>query len=149
MRPVDYAAPNAPGGFAGAGPRAAEPLTGSALTQDEAELLARAETAARWLDTAFRIPGTSIRFGLDPILGLVPGLGDGLSLAVSAWVILMAHGAGAPWSLLARMAGNVAIDSLVGSIPVLGDLFDVGFKANRRNADLLRAHFEARARTLG
>lgn len=97
----------------------------------------RARSIARLLDTAFRIPGTNIRFGLDGILGLVPGVGDVAGAALSGYVILTAARAGAPNTLLARMLANVGLDALVGAVPLLGDLFDVAFRANVRNAALL------------
>lgn len=98
---------------------------------------ARLRSLARLLDTAVRIPGTSVRVGLDPVLGLIPGVGDLASGALSAYVILLAWRAGAPTSILLRMLGNVGLDAAVGTVPLLGDLFDVGFKANARNVGLL------------
>lgn len=97
----------------------------------------RARSIARLLDTAFRVPGTNIRFGLDGILGLIPGVGDVAGAALSGYVILTAARAGAPNILLARMLANVGLDALVGAVPLLGDLFDVAFRANVRNAALL------------
>ncbi|HEY0969542.1 MAG TPA: DUF4112 domain-containing protein [Gemmatimonadales bacterium] len=97
----------------------------------------RLRALSRILDTAIRIPGTDIRVGLDPILGLVPGIGDTVAGALSAYVIFLSWRAGAPTSVLLRMLGNVGVDALVGAVPVLGDLFDVGFKANARNVALL------------
>ena len=104
--------------------------------------LDRMERTARLMDSAFRIPGTRIRVGLDSIVGLVPGIGDTLALAPGAWIIGSAWSMGAPGHVLGRMAVNSGIDWIVGSIPLLGDLFDVGFKANLRNVALLREHFE-------
>ncbi|HEX5580450.1 MAG TPA: DUF4112 domain-containing protein [Gemmatimonadaceae bacterium] len=98
---------------------------------------ARIRALARLLDSAIRVPGTDIRFGLDPILGLFPGVGDMAAGLLSAYVILLGWRAGAPTSVLLRMLGNVGLDALVGAVPVLGDLFDVGFKANVRNVALL------------
>src|SRR5699024_5454147 len=88
----------------------------------------------------FRIPGTRVRFGFDSLLGLVPGIGDAATTLPAAYIVYRAHGLGVPWSTLARMGGNVAVDLFIGAIPVLGDIFDVGFKANRRNVALLRRH---------
>ena len=99
--------------------------------------LDRMRAAARLLDSRFRIPGTNIRFGLDAIVGLVPGLGDFAGAAASAYFIYEAVRLGAPASVVTRMATNVGIEALVGAIPVLGDLFDVAFKANNRNVRLL------------
>jgi len=100
-------------------------------------------TLARLLDDAIRVPGTNFRIGLDPILGLVPGIGDLLGGAASAYAILVAARLGASKTVLVRMLGNVAIDAVVGSFPVLGDLFDVGYKANARNVALLERHLGA------
>lgn len=96
---------------------------------------------ARVLDTAIRIPGTNIRLGLDAIIGLIPGVGDVASAALSSIIVLAAVRSGAPMPVIARMVGNVAIDTAIGSIPVLGDLFDVAFKSNKRNAELLEQYF--------
>ena len=100
----------------------------------------RVERLAILMDSAFRIPGTGIRFGADNVLGLIPGVGDVAAFGVSAYVVYEAPRLGAPQSVLGRMAANVAVDTVVGSIPIVGDLFDVAFKANRRNVDLLRGH---------
>ena len=92
------------------------------------------------LDEAFVIPGTGIRFGLDGIIGLVPGLGDVVAGVLSAVIPLAAWVRGAPYVTLARMAANLGIGVLVGSIPLLGDIFDIAWKPNRRNYLLLRRH---------
>jgi hypothetical protein len=102
--------------------------------------LARARTLTRLLDSAARVPGTSFRFGLDPLLGLVPGLGDVAGAALSGYVVLLASRLGAPKTVLVRMLGNVVIDTVGGTIPVVGDLFDAGWKANTRNLALLDEH---------
>nr|WP_275585273.1 DUF4112 domain-containing protein [Pseudooceanicola aestuarii] len=103
--------------------------------------LDRLDRIARRMDGAFRLPLTRIRFGWDSVLGLVPGIGDTLTLAPAGWILLEAHRLGLPRRSLLRIAANVGLDWAVGSIPLIGDLFDVGFKANRRNAALVRAHF--------
>jgi hypothetical protein len=95
---------------------------------------------ARMMDDRFRLPGTNIRFGLDLILGLVPGLGDVVTSAISLFIVHQAWQSGASKMALARMLGNVGVDFLIGSVPILGDLFDFAWKANRRNARLLEAH---------
>ena len=92
-----------------------------------------------WLDRAFRIPGTDIRFGLDAILGLVPGVGDTASAAISAALIVAGWRMGVRRRVLAEMAWNVAVDWLIGSIPILGDVFDVAHRANTKNLRLLRS----------
>jgi hypothetical protein len=99
---------------------------------------AAARRLAHALDDLFRIPGTSIRFGLDPLLGLIPGGGDIAGGAMASYIILTAARFGAPPSVLLRMTGNVMIDTLLGTIPLVGDLFDAGWKANKRNALLLQ-----------
>lgn len=110
------------------------------MTRDqELERLAR---LADWLDSRFVIPGTGIRFGADSILGLVPFIGDGASLLPALYLIHRARKLGVPADLVSRMIANLAIDFAVGSIPLLGDIFDVTFKANRRNMALLRQHME-------
>ena len=108
--------------------------------------LARLDQVSRLLDTAIMIPGTGIRFGADAIIGLVPGVGDMITTALSAWMIYEARRLGAPRHLVARMIANVAIDGLVGAVPLVGDLFDLMFKANRRNLRLLRGWMERERR---
>jgi len=89
------------------------------------------------LDDFLRIPGTQIRFGLDGVIGLIPGVGDVLG-AMASWIIILAAWMrGVPRVTLARMMANVAIDAIVGAVPILGDVFDVAWKANRRNFELL------------
>lgn len=107
---------------------------------DRAAELQRLERLAHWLDSRFAIPGTGIRFGLDGLLGLLPGVGDVATMLPAVYLILQAHRLGAPRALLVRMALNVGLDTVVGAVPLLGDLFDVAFKANRRNVALLRRH---------
>ena len=102
---------------------------------------------ARVLDEAIRIPGTNIRIGLDALLGLLPGGGDVAGGVFSGLIILQAARAGAPTPVLGRMLANVAIDVVVGAIPILGDLFDVAWRANSRNVRLLEAWRERPATT--
>jgi len=97
---------------------------------------------AKWMDSKFRIPGTDIRFGLDGILGLIPGVGDLSTFAVSSYMMVIMAKNGASGYVLARMALNIIVDALIGSIPVIGDLFDFAFKANIRNLKLMQEHFE-------
>lgn len=117
----------------------ATPRTLDALPPDRARDLARVERMARLLDARYRIPGTRIRFGLDGLVGLIPGIGDTLTLLPQGWMLWTAWKHGVPKGVLASMAGTVAIDYVVGSIPIVGDIFDVGYKANLKNADRLRA----------
>jgi hypothetical protein len=107
-----------------------------------AERLARLDMLASLLDTAFVVPGTNIRFGFDALVGLVPGIGDALTTAVSLYIVHEARQLGAPWHVVSRMLANVALDGVVGAVPILGDAFDVMWRANRRNVALLREHFE-------
>ena len=105
------------------------------------------EKVERWanrMDRAFRLPGTRIRFGWDSIVGLIPGLGDTAAVAPAAYIISTAHRVGAPSHLLVRMGANVGVDWLIGLVPLAGDILDVGYKSNTRNARLLRAHLEER-----
>jgi len=101
---------------------------------------------ARIFDSAFRIPGTQITFGLDPILGLIPGLGDVASPVFSLFFVWHGLRLGVPKVVLARMVLNVLIDSGVGAIPIVGDLFDFGWKANAWNLALLERHATAGTR---
>ena len=102
--------------------------------------LARARALTRLLDSAARVPGTNFRFGLDPVLGLIPGLGDVAGAALSGYVVILASRLGAPKSVIVRMLGNVALDTVAGTMPVVGDLFDAGWKSNTRNLALLERH---------
>ena len=102
--------------------------------------VARLRTLSRLLDNQFRIPGTNFRFGLDAIVGLVPGLGDVAGAVASSAIVFEAARLGAPKTVLARMMVNVGIEMLIGAIPAVGDLFDVVFKANIRNMRLAEGH---------
>ncbi|WP_435318291.1 DUF4112 domain-containing protein [Haloarchaeobius sp. TZWSO28] len=102
----------------------------------------RTELVADLLDDAFRVPGTNIRIGLDPLVGLVPGVGDAASAAVSLYIVAEAYRAGVPKLTLVRMLGNVGVDAGVGAIPVVGDAFDAMWKGNKRNVELLRKSLE-------
>ncbi|MGH7662693.1 MAG: DUF4112 domain-containing protein [Gemmatimonadaceae bacterium] len=96
----------------------------------------------RLLDEAIPIPGTGYRFGLDPIIGLIPGLGDVVGGAMSGYIVLVAARLGAPKVVLLRMLLNVGVDTLLGAFPFLGDLFDAAWKSNTRNLDLLQRHVD-------
>lgn len=96
---------------------------------------------ARLMDSQFTVPGTQIKLGLDALIGLIPGIGDTISLGISGYIVAHAHSLGAPKRLLARMGFNIFMDWLIGLVPLIGDIFDVGWKANNRNASLLRRHF--------
>ena len=117
-----------------------------ARPQSRAERIARLDGLATLLDTAFFIPGTNIRFGIDAMIGLVPGIGDAITTAMSLYIVHEARQLGAPRHLIARMLANVALDGIVGAVPLLGDAFDVMWRANRRNMALLRNHLDREAR---
>jgi hypothetical protein len=104
--------------------------------------LMRARAVARLLDSGARIPGTKIRFGLDPVLGLVPGLGDVAGAVLSGYIVLVGVRLGASRSVVLRMLANILIDTVVGSVPLLGDAFDVVWKSNNRNVALLERFLE-------
>jgi hypothetical protein len=94
------------------------------------------------LDSSLPIPGTRYRLGIDQVIGLVPGIGDLIGGVLSLYIIIEASRMGVPRGLLARMGWNVAIDTLVGEVPILGDLFDIAFKANIRNLALLDGYLQ-------
>ena len=102
--------------------------------------LARARAVARVLDSAIGIPGTKYRVGLDPLLGLVPGLGDVAGAALSGYIVLTGIRLGVSRTVVLRMLANVGMDTVAGSVPLLGDLFDAGWKANNRNVALIERH---------
>jgi hypothetical protein len=107
------------------------------LTRIANSRLAQARSLAKLLDRAVRIPGTNITFGADAILGLIPGGGDVAGAIFSGWLIVLGSRMGLPRHVLMRMVANVAVDTLGGSVPLLGDLFDVAWKSNTRNLELL------------
>jgi hypothetical protein len=104
--------------------------------------LKRMRQLTRLLDSAISIPGTKQRFGLDPILGLIPGGGDTVSAALSGYIIVEAALMGLPRAALIRMVMNLLIDTAVGTVPVLGDVFDVFSKANVRNMQIVESHVQ-------
>ena len=110
------------------------------LHADAARRLTRLRRAAWLIDGAARLPGTRFRFGLNSVIGLVPGGGDAVLAALSLAIVWEARRLGAPPPLVARMLANVGIEALGGAVPLVGSLFDMAFKANLRNLDLLEAH---------
>jgi len=108
--------------------------------------LDRLDRLATRMDSAFRIPGTRIRFGWDAILGLIPGAGDTLTLAPGAYILHQSCAMGAPKRVIARMGLNMGVDWCVGLVPFVGDLFDIGVKSNISNVALLRAQLQKAAR---
>ena len=107
-----------------------------------AAALARLDALARVMDSAITIPGSRVTIGFDAALGLIPVIGDIISSSIGAYIIWEAKQLGAPRLLLARMATNTTIDTVLGSVPLLGDVFDVVYKSNRKNVALLKAHIE-------
>ena len=116
------------------GPQAAG---GRAPRLDE---LRRLRDQARLLDSAFQIPGTNFRIGWDGLIGLIPGVGDAVTGVLAAGLVARAAHLGVPNRVLFRMVANVAVDIALGAVPVLGDLFDIAWKANQRNVRLLERH---------
>ena len=102
--------------------------------------LKRMRQLSQLLDGAIAIPGTKHRIGLDPILGLIPGGGDTVSAALSGYIIIEAARMGLPRKVLMQMVGNLVIDTVAGSVPVVGDVFDVFSKANMRNMQIVESH---------
>lgn len=102
--------------------------------------LQRLEKLGQLLDSALPIPGTRFRIGLDGILGFIPGIGDAAGAAMSAYLIFEAARLGLPVTTLLRMTGNVAIETVIGAVPIVGDLFDIAWKANLKNVALARGH---------
>lgn len=94
------------------------------------------------LDTQFKLPGTNFRFGLDPILGLVPGAGDVLSYVLSGGLVVAMARNGASGQVVTKMVINVVLDTIIGAIPLIGTLWDFTYKANSRNLRLLQEHYE-------
>lgn len=129
-------------------PAPASTLPGSATATPVIDIdlnrLERLRRLTRLMDTRWRIPGTRIPIGLDGIASVVPVIGDTATAMVSAYIILEAARFDLPKSLIARMVANLAVDWAGGSVPVLGTIFDIGFRANRRNLDLLHEHLENR-----
>ena len=100
------------------------------------------------LDNTFRIPGTQIRFGLDGLIGLIPGIGDAAGAVISSHILTQAAQMGVPKSILLKMAFNIGLDAILGIIPVLGDVSDFMWKANQRNVQLLNDYLEQPERTV-
>lgn len=111
------------------------------IVDDRAARLRWVESISKIMDNQFRVPGTNMRFGLDPILGLFPVVGDLASFAVSAGLVLTMARYGVSRKVAILMALNILLDATIGSIPILGNIFDFAFKANERNIRLLRRHY--------
>ncbi|NJK65156.1 MAG: DUF4112 domain-containing protein [Microcoleus sp. CSU_2_2] len=105
--------------------------------------LNRIRKFSRLMDSAFGIPGTKFRIGLDPIIGLVPGAGDLVDTAFSAYLIYLATRFNIPRETLGKMIYNISLEAVIGSVPLVGDIFDAFYKSNMRNLALLEEHLEA------
>lgn len=106
------------------------------------DYIAFARLLAQVLDRSIRLPGTDIRIGLDPILGLIPGFGDAVASLAGSMILFLAAQSHVPKIVLVRMSVNIALNGLIGSIPVFGDVFSVWFQSNIRNVELLERHLE-------
>lgn len=110
--------------------------------------LTRIRRISRLMDTAFKIPVLGLRVGWDPVLGLIPGLGDLIATAISAYVIVLAARFRLPRGVLAQMIFNIGLEAVVGTVPLVGDLFDAFYKSNVRNLKLLEAHLQCESTVL-
>ena len=120
-------------------------LSGLTAGMTHEQRLAQVKWLATMMDDRFAVPGTRIKFGWDAIIGVFPGFGDALTSVISLIIVHHAWQTGASPLTLARMLGNIAADFVIGSVPVFGDIFDVAFKANRKNARLLEQHLSRRS----
>ena len=114
-----------------------------AVDDKRTALVRRLDTLAYLLDNSIPIPGTGARVGLDAVIGLIPGVGDAAGAILSGYIVLEAARLGAGFAVILRMLLNVGIETVVGAIPLLGDLFDAGWKANARNLQLLHKAIDA------
>ena len=125
-------------------PRVVTPARQSVLADDPASRTRRVRALARLLDDSIPIPGTPWKIGFDPIVGLIPGIGDLIGAVLSGYIVLEAARAEVPPFTLARMLLNVGIDTLLGSVPAFGDVFDAAWKSNTKNVALLERHLGVR-----
>jgi hypothetical protein len=112
------------------------------LVGDKEAAMKRMRAVSTLLDDAIRVPGTDFRVGLDPIVGILPVAGDSVMSVISMYIVLEAANLGVPMPVVARMIVNIAVDTVGGSVPVLGTLFDATWKANRRNVRLVEEHID-------
>ncbi|MGB3310253.1 MAG: DUF4112 domain-containing protein [Nodosilinea sp.] len=117
-------------------------------TASQLRNLTRIRRISRLMDTAFKIPVLGLKVGWDPVLGLIPGLGDLIATAVSAYVIVLAARFRLPRGILAQMIFNIGLEAVVGTVPLLGDVFDAFYKSNVRNLKLLEAHLQGESTEL-
>ncbi|MBS0001352.1 MAG: DUF4112 domain-containing protein [Cyclobacteriaceae bacterium] len=109
--------------------------------KEEKPDLTYVEKISSLLDSKYRIPGTRFRFGLDPVIGLLPFAGDSVTFLISSGLVLVMIRNGASGKVIVKMIGNVLLDTIIGSIPVIGTVFDIFYKANNRNVRLLKEHY--------
>lgn len=118
-------------------PHDVRPAPSAAAAAERERVVRRLERLAYLMDARFRVPGTEFRVGLDGLLGMLPVAGDAASMAISLYIVVEAQKLDVPAHVTARMLGNIFLDAAVGTVPVLGDVFDMAFKANLRNLKLL------------
>lgn len=119
-----------------------EKIAGSRLSRDARSVRQRVEIMEQVLENALVIPGTRFRIGLDAMVGIIPVVGDLLAAAMGAWIVWEARNLGlSRWQLL-RMSSNVAIDTAIGAVPIVGDAFDIVFRSNSRNLRIIRKHLD-------
>ena len=121
------------------------PLTNKTTMEENGEEkpeLKWLDTATQLLDNRFRIPGTEIRFGFDFLIGLIPGVGDVISLGISGMLVSVMARKGASGMVIVKMLWNIFLDAVIGAVPIIGDLFDLSYRANRRNLELLKEHYD-------
>ncbi len=123
------------------------PRNPSRQEERDESAVARLARLAEWLDTRFRIPGTDWRVGVDGLVGLIPGIGDTLTAMLALYIVAQARSLGARKATLLTMLGNVALDYLIGAIPLVGDAFDIAWQANAKNLALLLKDLEGRRGT--
>jgi len=116
--------------------------TGGGRYPGRRQAVDRLDFIARLLDTAFIVPGTNIRFGIEAVIRLMPGIGDAVASALSCVILIEAHRLGVPRAILVRMIANVLLEGTAGAVPVVGDMFDIIFRANRRNIRILRDYMQ-------
>lgn len=119
------------------------------MTDDPASRTRRVRIISKLLDNAIAVPGTNWKIGFDPIVGLIPGIGDLVGALLSGYIVVEAARAEVPTLTLARMLANIGIDTLVGAVPAFGDLFDAAWKANTKNVALLERHLTRAAPVSG
>lgn len=117
-------------------------------TIDKDKTRNRLERLAWVLDNSIPVPGLNARIGIDPLIGLVPGIGDTIGALLSSYILAAAAKLGAPRSVLLKMAFNIAVEAIVGILPVMGDLFDMAWKANQRNVQLLGDYLDQPRKTV-